>query len=159
MRETNMSKPMKTGDEAGFTLTEIMITVMIVGILAAFTAPQLSGLLRSYRLSGAARLVWTDLHKAKMTAIKERRRVRVDFTPASYNIVRELPPAPEQVILSRNLSDDYLGITVSLVGAGQSVSFDSTGTVLPPSKTVQIQGPSGGKSFTVLATGRIGKIS
>ena len=88
MRETGLGKSMKTGDEAGFTLVELMIAMMIMSILAVATAPQLIGLLRSYRLNGAAGLVWTDLYRARMLAIKERRSVQVDFTSTAYNIVR-----------------------------------------------------------------------
>jgi prepilin-type N-terminal cleavage/methylation domain-containing protein len=146
---------MKTGDEAGFTLAELMIVVLIMGILAAFTAPQLHGLLRSYRLNGAARLVWTDVHKARMLAIKERRSVRVDFTSTSYNVVRV---DTGQVIFRRNLSGDYPGITVGNP-PDNSVSFLSTGTAAGAIPTVQIQGPSGSKRFPVFVTGGIGDIS
>ena len=59
--------------EHGFTLVELCIGVMIVSLLGAVAAPHLSGLLRQYRLNGAAQVVWGDLHRARLTAIVQRR--------------------------------------------------------------------------------------
>ncbi len=147
---------MKTGDEAGLTLVELLLGIVIMGIVTAVAVPQLPGLLRPYRLNGAARLVALDLQQARMLAIKEGTPIRVDFTStSSYNVVRHVTNA---VVLSRSLAGKYAGITITL--SGGSVVFGTTGTVEPPSKTITLQGPSGSrKSFTVLATGRIGDIS
>jgi Tfp pilus assembly protein FimT len=152
-----MNKPRKSAEtlhESGLTLVELTIVIMTIGILAAFTAPQLRGLINSYQLSGAAKLVWVDLHRARMIAIKENGTIRVDFTSTSYTVVRVTTGA---VIFSRNLSSNYPTITIRITG--NSVTFGSTGTVPPPSKTIQVQGLSHSKSFTILATGRIGNIS
>src|SRR5712691_6838843 len=143
---------MRIKDTIGFTLVELLIALMIVGIIAAIAVPRFSGLIRNYKLTNAARVVWLDLQRAKMMAIKQRTTMQVDFTSTPYTIARADTPTP--AILSRNLSRDYPGITVSLGGTSQSVSFTSTGTLLPPNKTVQIQGPTRSKSFTIITTGR-----
>jgi len=148
---------MKLKNELGFTLVELLVAGIIMAIVAAIAAPGFSGLIRNYKLTNAARVVWLDLQRAKMMAIKQRTTMQVDFTSTLYTIARADTPTP--AILSRNLSSDYPGITVSLVGTAQSVSFTSTGTLLPPNKTVQIQGPTRSKSFTIITTGRIGQIS
>jgi type IV fimbrial biogenesis protein FimT len=144
----------KMKDETGFTVVELFVTIMIIGILAAFSAPQLKGRLRAYQVTGAARMIWVDLQRARTLAIKENGTIRVDFTSTSYTITRVGTGA---VVFNRNLSGSYPGITIGITG--NSVSFGSTGTVPPPSKTVQVQGLSGNKIFTVLPTGRIGTIS
>ena len=146
-------------DAPGVTVVDLLITIMIIGILAACTAPQLRGLLKSYQVTGATRLIWVDLQRARMLAIKENGTIRVDFpTSTSYTITRV---ATGVVVVSRNLSPSYPGMTIGITG--NSVSFGSTGTVpssVPSSsQIVQVQGASDRKSFTVAATGRIGSIS
>jgi prepilin-type N-terminal cleavage/methylation domain-containing protein len=142
-------------NERGFTIIELLIGIMIVGILAAFSAPQFTGLLRSYRLNGATKVVWGDLHKARMTAIKENRAIRVNFTPnTSYSIVRV---STGEVVFTRDLAAEYPEITVSI--NNNPMTFGSTGTAGFGSATVTIQGPVGTKTFTILTTGRIGNFS
>jgi prepilin-type N-terminal cleavage/methylation domain-containing protein len=142
------------GNERGFTILELLMGVMIIGVLATFLAPQFTGLLQTYRLSGATRVVWGDLHRARIMAIKEGRSMRVDFTPTSYDIVRV---DTAETIFHRDLTMDYPGIAIAIQNS--SITFGSTGTAGGGSKTVQVQSPAGAKSFTIVTTGRIGKIS
>ena len=142
-----------TGDK-GFTVIELLIGAMIVAILGVVAAPQFTGLLQRFRLNGATRVVWGDLHKARLMAIKENTAMTVNFTGNSYNITRTVSG---QVVLQRNLAQDYPGITVSITN--NAITFGSTGTAGGGSQTVQVQSSAGTKSFTVLTTGRIGNIS
>ena len=143
--------------ERGLTLVELCIGIMIVTIFGAITAPQLTGLLRSFRINGAAKVVWGDLHRARMMAIKENGMIRVDFTSSAYEIVRVRVGTPDEVVFQRNLTNDFPGITVSITG--DKVSFGSTGTAGSGSKTVQVQSATASKTFTIITTGRIGMIS
>jgi Tfp pilus assembly protein FimT len=141
-------------DAAGYAVVELFVTIMIIGILASFSVSQLRGRLRSYQVTGAARLIWVDLPRGRTLAIKENRTIRVDFTSTSYTIVRVATGA---VVFNRNLSSNYPGVTLG--NPGSSLSFGCTGTASPASLTVQVQGASESKSFTVTATGRSGSIS
>jgi prepilin-type N-terminal cleavage/methylation domain-containing protein len=141
-------------NERGFTLVEFFIVIMIIGIIGAFTAPQFVGILRAYRLNGATKVVWGDLHRARLIAIKENRSIRVDFAGTSYTFVRV---DTGQVVFSRNLAADYPGITATI--SNDTITFGSTGTAGGGGKSVQVQNSVGMKQFTVLTTGRIGNIS
>jgi prepilin-type N-terminal cleavage/methylation domain-containing protein len=138
-------------NERGFTLVELLIGAMILGIIAAFAVPQFAGTLRAYRLQGATKVVWGDLHRARLMAIKENRSIRVDFTGASYTIVRVDSGV---VAFSRNLAISYPGVTAST--SNDTVTFGSTGTAGGGGKTIQVQSAEGTKTFTILTTGRIG---
>jgi hypothetical protein len=102
----------------------------------------------------AARVVWLDLHRAKMMAIKQARAMRVDFTATAYHIVRVDTAA---VVLSRNLSVDYPSITFDTTATTPSVSFGSTGTANGGTIVIQ-HSPTSSKHFTIALTGRIGQI-
>ena len=140
--------------ERGLTLIELCIGIMILAIFGAITAPQLTGLLRGFRINSAAKVVWGDLHRARMMAIKENRTIRVKFTTGAYEIVRV---DTAEVAFRRNLTNDFPGITVSITN--DMVSFRSTGTTGGGGKTVQVQSATASKSFTIITTGRIGMIS
>src|SRR5262245_21523219 len=141
-------------NQNGFTLIELLIGAMIISIMGAFAAPQFGSILRAYRLNGATQVVWGDLHKARLMAIKENRTMRVDFTSGAYEIVRVDTAA---VTFRRNMAADFPGITVTI--QNNTISFGSTGTAGGGGKTVQVQSATGSKSFTILTTGRIGNIS
>jgi prepilin-type N-terminal cleavage/methylation domain-containing protein len=141
-------------NERGFTLVELLIGAMIISIMGAFAAPQFGSTLRAYRLNGATKVIWGDLHKARLMAIKENRTIRVDFTSGAYEIVRV---DTAEVAFRRNLTNDFPGITVSITN--DTVSFGSTGTAGVGGKTVQVQSATASKSFKIITTGRIGMIS
>jgi prepilin-type N-terminal cleavage/methylation domain-containing protein len=141
-------------NERGFTLIELLIGAMIISIMGAFAAPQFGSALRAYRLNGATKVIWGDLHKARLMAIKENRTIRVDFTSSAYEIVRVDTAV---VAFRRNLAADFPGITVSI--SNNTISFGSTGTAGSGGKTVQVKSATVSKSFTIITTGRIGMIS
>src|SRR6266446_5111899 len=139
---------MQLKNTRGYTLIELLVALMIMGIMVAIAVPRFN------RLINAARIVWLDLHRAKMMAIKQGRTMRVDFTATSYNIVRVDTAA---VVLSRNLSVHYPSVTFDTTATTPSVSFGSTGTANGGTVVLQ-RGPTSSKHFTIALTGRIGRI-
>ena len=146
---------MQIKNAIGLTLVELLVALMITGIMVAVSVPSLNGLLQSYKLMNATRIVWLDLHKAKMMAIKQGRTIRVDFAATSYNAVSV---DTATVVLNRNLSVDYPGITFNTTATTASVSFGSAGTSNGGTVVIQ-QGSASSKRFTIALTGRISKIS
>jgi type IV fimbrial biogenesis protein FimT len=141
---------MKHIGQKGFSLVEVLIAIGILIILAAIAIPQMRGMLESYRLNGAARVVWSDMQNAKMTAIRENRSITVNFRSTSYDFVRN-----GAVIFTRNLANDYPGVTVSSTGG--TTTFNSRGTVDFTTITISLAGRT--RSFSIAWTGRIGEIS
>ena len=67
--------------QAGFTITELMIVVGIVGIIAAIAAPNMGEMIRRQRVKTAAFDVFAGLSHARSEAIK--RNISVNVTPVS----------------------------------------------------------------------------
>lgn len=61
----------------GFTLIELVLVMLIIGLLLALVAPSLGGLLRSNQLDSAARTVAAMLKEARTRAASEARPYRL----------------------------------------------------------------------------------
>jgi type II secretion system protein H len=116
------------GADAGFTLIEMMIVVVIIGIAAAMAVPMISSG-ASFQVRSAANLVAADLEYAKSMAISRGQPYKVvfDATDESYQIKDSAdtaiaPPGRKNIV--RFGSGGQL-TEVAIVSA----SFGGTGTV------------------------------
>lgn len=93
--------------KSGFTLTELVIVIAVLGILTAVGVPNFLSWLPKYRLKSAARDLYSNMQLAKMAAIKSNQKCRVRY---SVN--------PDQYTVS------LLNKTVILKDYGSGVKFD-----------------------------------
>ena len=68
---------------SGFTFTELMVTIAVIGILAALAIPNFISWLPNYRLKSGAEEIQSTLQLARITAIKENATATVDFNTAN----------------------------------------------------------------------------
>lgn len=71
---------------AGFTITEMLVVVAIMGVLAAVATPYMGDMIRRQRIKTAAFDVFSSLAFARSEAIK--RNTTVTITPTSGNWAR-----------------------------------------------------------------------
>ena len=137
----------KGKNNPGFTLIELMIVLALAGIMALIAAPNFQAYMTKNRLSGAARLVMTDLMYARGLAASQNAIFKVDFTGNSYSIIRTDTNAVNR---SRNIRDEYVDVSMS---SNQDFLFRTNGTVVA-SGTVTLTNPSGTRRVIVSMVGR-----
>jgi type IV fimbrial biogenesis protein FimT len=70
--------------QAGFTMVELMIVMVVIAILSAIAVPNIISWLPNYRLKSAARDMLSNFQKAKMEAVKANKDVIIQFTTGAY---------------------------------------------------------------------------
>jgi prepilin-type N-terminal cleavage/methylation domain-containing protein len=151
-------RPHRRRGIAGFTLTELMITIIIAGIILSIAGPRFMRYISYLTARGATSEVVADLTLARTQAVREGRTVsfRLDGNGV-YRVTVDATPA--RTIKRVDLRRDYPGVVLTL-GAAQTgaLSFDSRGMVRshttdPP--TIIIQRGTGVDSLHVSLVGRV----
>lgn len=147
---------MATKAGKSFTLANLVAVILIVGSEAIVALPRIGDFIKNHRLNNAAQEVWQDMHRARLLAIKEKGTIRVEFDYDSYKVVRA---ASGEVAFKRNLNVNYPDVIINTTPVRRRITFDRTGTAEGNTTEIEIQGPTGTRRFTVLATGKIGGLS
>ncbi len=70
---------MRTRSDQGFTIMELVVVMTLALIIMGIALPNLLSWLPTYRLSAGARQVASDLQLARMKAISQNAKFRLDF--------------------------------------------------------------------------------
>lgn len=70
-------------DSRGFTIVELMIVIVVMTVLTTMSLPAFTSWLAGYRLKEAAGEIFSALHLAKSTALKENSDVVIWFNTAN----------------------------------------------------------------------------
>jgi type II secretion system protein H len=73
--------------QAGFTLVEIMMVIMLIGLLAGISAPPLFRYLQSSQLQTSTDRMVADLQYARTLAISNGTVLRFTATTTGYNLI------------------------------------------------------------------------
>ena len=91
MRSSRQTTRERFSTARGFTLVELMVAMLVMGIALTFTIPSMARSARMHKLRSAASEVQTALAKARSAAITKKATVRLDFFGGGGNVfvVRE----------------------------------------------------------------------
>lgn len=135
-----------------FSLMEMLITMAIIGVLAATTVMGLNSFLPSWQLSGSARLLTSKLRQAQEEAVSTQKQHRINFIstvpPVSYQLVKvddgdhelETITLPKNITLQLNISNpitfsidggpDYNGsIVLNLGASSKTINISPAGVI------------------------------
>ena len=123
----------------GFSLIEVAVILMVLGIALAFIVPQAMSWMRLYRLGVGSRDVATALQRARYLATSNNTRAALTI-PAAQRLrieqYAQIPGAEAQVLTSIEMPN---GITID-EQAPRQVAFDGRGIVTPmPGENITIR--------------------
>jgi len=73
----------KNSKESGFTMTELVVVIAIIGVTLAIAIPSFLSYRPTMRIKGAARDITTILQWSRMKAVSENNRMEIQFSPAN----------------------------------------------------------------------------
>lgn len=151
----NRSHPSARRRIAGFSLIELVIVIVLIGIMAGMAVPKLTNTIRVTRADSALGGLSTDLMYARMLAVRNGQRITVWLTPTGYQIVIVQPDGTLRMARSVNTASEYPGLT--LASSAPSLTFDSRGLLQDGAVTVSATQGSITKTLQVLPTGRVSR--
>lgn len=107
--------------QLGFTLVELLITITIVGILAAIGIPSFQQTMDKKRLVGAADNLLADMRYAQSESVKRDVTIVVTFTDgANWSYVFNTSAGTTKT----TSGNDYKGTSIEVTTTGKLLSFD-----------------------------------
>jgi prepilin-type N-terminal cleavage/methylation domain-containing protein len=143
----------------GFTLTELMMVVIIIGLMAAMAGPRMMRWVQTIGQRGAVNQLAGDLAFARIHAVRQGATVsfRIDDADTYRITVDDAAGAEVRTLRTVNLRQVYRGATLDPVEG--RIAFDSRGVLRPdPVSTINQITLSRGdvrKRVTVMGVGRV----
>jgi prepilin-type N-terminal cleavage/methylation domain-containing protein len=128
--------------QKGFTLTETMIIVVIVGVLAGITIPAFMNYFQRQKAATAETELLADISYVRSLAIARRTTFQIVFNGDAYQIIE---PGPDTVMRQREAPS---GITIT---SDQNPRFFPHG--LAEAANIVVSGRYGDSAVTLLPNG------
>ncbi len=108
----------------GFTLIEMLVTVIIVGVIGAIATPSVVGMWNRYTIDEGLRQIEGAIKEAQRQAIRQGKLCRVNIDPNTNTITGN----PTDCLLSVREINDDIDIRTNLPGAIPNISFSRKGS-------------------------------
>lgn len=152
--ELGTRKRMKKHDSRGFSLLELMVVIVIVGVLAAVAIPNMGAWQSKRDMNASAREIASFLQQARSEAVRRNMVVWVQFTPASNSYFMRTQTAV--LTPTKNLPS---GVSITNTGfPADQARFTTRGFAEDPGNvTIQVDGkPVDARNWTRIVAVTLG---
>lgn len=112
----------KLGDR-GFTLTELMVVLIIVGVIAAIASPRFIGLLNRTRLAGSLQQLLGAINETQRLAMVQGKSCRININPTT----KKITATPSGCLLGDRTLDKAINMRSNFPGS-TSITFSYKGS-------------------------------
>ncbi|MBW3654625.1 MAG: GspH/FimT family pseudopilin [Gemmatimonadetes bacterium] len=118
----------RRGGRAGFTLIELMVVLLLMGLVLAMVGPKFTGTIRYFTARSATSQVVADLALARTQAVREGTTASFRLvSPSNYMVTVDAPNGNlSRVVKNVTLEGTARGVAASAPG-GARIAFDSRG--------------------------------
>ena len=152
--------PLPSGDRAGFTLVEVIATLMLMAVLLSLAAPVMRRMLDTHRAQSASAQLANDLAFTRSLAVQNGRAASLSRTGATTYVITvdtsttSTALSEQKTVRTRNLANEAIGLTLG--PANLRVTFDSRGFVRAGTGAITLTRRDGQvQTLNVEALGRI----
>ena len=138
----------------GFSLAELLVVLVIIGIALAMAVPRMQGVLHKSAVQGALNRVASDVTLTRLRAVRTANRAAlvVNAAGTGYTV---LVDSSGTAIPYKTVSfvTDYTGLVLSPVN--DTVTFDSRGLLVGGTGTIRATRQGVADSLTISGVGRV----
>lgn len=110
--------------DRGFTMIELVVVLVIIGVIAGIASPSLLGFFRRHQVNASMSELLGAIKETQKQAMRQGRICRIDVDPNTNMITA----SPSGCLLTNRVLDADIKIRTNLPGANPNISFSHKGS-------------------------------